>query len=180
MKKLYLRGVSLNNCKGFTKLYEIVEKNGGFIVSDWQEKIEPTYIYNYNDNEKLELVTYFTSYINFVLDGHLYYVQLNDNPFFPSYYEKKKIDSKGTASKDVYMNELNEIYFGYSTKDEDIEENAHRLFEFLKNAKLSERYHEYERKRVANLYDNGWHWEEIAKPGRRSIYKRVEFEEEGA
>lgn len=30
MKKLYLRSVRLNNCKGLTELYELVKKEGGY------------------------------------------------------------------------------------------------------------------------------------------------------
>ena len=177
MNKLYLRGVSLNNCKGLTELYNIIKQNGGYIVSDWREKIEPTYIYNYHDNDKLEIITYFTSYINFVLDGYLYYIQLEENPFFLGKLSKVKINDKMEASKDVYLDELDSVYFDYNMTKEEIKESALKLYEYVIKAKPSKKYVERTRKRVPNFYNDGWHWESVVKPERISTYKKVEFME---
>lgn len=177
MNKLYLSGVALNNCKGLNELYTIIKKEGGYIVSDWQEKINPTYIYNYHDNDKLEIKTYFTSYIHFVLDGYIYYIQLNDNPFFLGKFSKIQINQKGEASKDVYLDELDMVYFDYNMTKEEIKESARNLFEYLKKARPSKKYIERIRKRVLNIYDDGWHWEHVSKPERISSYKKVELME---
>lgn len=175
MNKLYLSGVALNNCKGLTELYNIIKKEGGYIVYDWQEKINPTYIYNYHDNDKLEIKTYFISYIHFVLDGYLYYIQLNDNPFFLGRFSKISIDQKGKASKDIYSDELDMVYFDYKMTKEEIKESALKLYEYLVKAKPSKKYVERTKKRVPNIYNDGWHWEYVVKPERISSYKKVEF-----
>lgn len=177
MEKLYLSGVALNNCKGLNELYNIIKKEGGYIVSDWQEKIKPTYIYNYHDNDKLEIKTYFISYIHFVLDGYLYYIQLNDNPFFLGKFSKIQINQKGEASKDVYLDELDAVYFDYNMTKEEIKESALKLYEYLAKAKPSKKYVERTKKRVPNIYNDGWHWEHVAKPERMSVYKKVGFVE---
>ena len=157
MNKLYLRGVGLNNCKGLTELYNIIKQKGDYIVSDWEEKIEPTYIYNYHDNDKLEIITYFTSYINFVLDGYLYYIQLEENPFFLGKISKVKINDKMEASKDVYLDELDAVYFDYNMTKEEIKESALKLYEYVIKAKPSKKYVERTRERVPNFYNDGWH-----------------------
>lgn len=175
MNKLYLKGIELNNCKGFAELYNIIKKEGGYIVSDWQEKEEPTYIYNYNDIDKLELITYFRDYIQFVLDGYLYYVQLNDNPLFIGRFSKVRINEKGEAAKNVYIDELDTVYFDYSMTEEEIKESAFNLYEYVTNAKPTKAYVERTKKRVPNIYDDGWHWEYITKFERKSTYKKVEL-----
>lgn len=177
MKKLYLRSVRLNSCKGLTELYELVKKESGYAVSDWRERIEPTYIYNSEDGNKFALVAHFTNYINFVLDGYLYDVELCDNPFFASHYSKVKINDKGVASKDIYMDDLNKVYFDYNMTDAAIKESAKELLEFLKKSEPSEKYVEREKKRICNFYDNGYHYEMVVKPERRGTYKKLELVE---
>lgn len=133
------------------KLKKIVKQNGGRV------KEEP-----YN--------SYFT-YIRFVLNGYMYYFQIDDNPFFPHYYIKTKVVD-GKYSLNTYMDELEErtwmkrLERYVRNTDECLEHVAEDLYETLLAAKESERYREEETKVVPNIYNSGTHTETVLKPER--------------
>lgn len=67
-----------------------------------------------------------TTYIRFVLDGYVYYYQVDENPFFPFSYEKTPL-VKGKYSRDACLVEdkkewLYGGFFGYRCSQEDIVE----------------------------------------------------------
>lgn len=110
------------------------------------------------------------NYIRFVLNGHMYYFQIDDNPLFPHYYIKTKVVD-GKYSLNTYMDELERTwmerleYLSRNT-DECLERVAEDLYKTLLAAEDSEKYREEEERRVPNIYNNGTHIEKVIKPER--------------
>lgn len=117
-----------------------------------------------------EHLPYF-NYIRFVLNGYMYYFQIDDNPFFPHYYIKTRVVD-GKYSLNTYMDELEERTWMKRLKryvrntDECLELVAEDLYKTLLAAKDSEKYREEETKIVGNIYNNGTHTERVPKPER--------------
>ena len=84
-----------------------------------------------------------TSYIKFVLDGILYYYQVDDNPFFEFYYTKapvqnNKIGSNINTYADCDAKEwVKDSLFKYACPEKDIKDAANFIFNMLTNAPLS-------------------------------------------
>lgn len=111
------------------------------------------------------------TYISFVLDGVYYAINLDDNPFFPFTYQKIRLDSDNCYRGDYYAEELHKSWLFSSLyrcgcSEDDIKEAACMLYNSLLNGKFSGEHVEKERRRVANVYDGGYHYETIIKPGR--------------
>ena len=111
-----------------------------------------------------------TSYINFVYDGFYYYYQVDNNPFFEFYYHKIPVNN-GRYSRDTYLTEdkkewLFDCFFSCECSFADVVEAANFIFNMLIQAKPSEIHRETTRKRVANTYDGGHHYETIRTPER--------------
>ena len=112
------------------------------------------------------------TYISFVLDGVYYSINLDDNPFFPFTYKKIRLDNDNCYRGDYYAEQLNKAWLFSSLyrcgcSEDDIKEAACMLYNSLLNGKFSGRAAaEKERRRVANTYNDGWHYETIVKPGR--------------
>ena len=114
-------------------------------------------------------------YIRFILDGYYYGVDFPDNPFFEFWTSKTKVREDNTISRDVYSDRLETNDFLWNcfvsisgkiaTKD-DRREAANIIFNKLITAKESEHYTETEKRRVANTYNSGYHYETIRKPER--------------
>lgn len=117
------------------------------------------------------------NYIRFVLNGYMYYFQIDDNPLFPHYYIKTKVVD-GKYSLNTYMDELEErtwmkrLERYVRNTDECLEHVAEDLYETLLAAKESERYREEETKVVPNIYNSGTHTERVFKPER---FAEVDF-----
>lgn len=138
------------------KLKKIVKQNGGHV------KEEP-------------YVSYFT-YIRFVLNGYMYYFQIDSNPFLPHCYTKTQVVD-GKYSLDIYMDDLQNTWMErleqYSRNtDECLEHVAEDLYKTLLAAKDSEKYRREETKVVGNIYNNGTHFERVPKPER---FANVDF-----
>lgn len=116
------------------------------------------------------------NYIRFVLNGYVYYFQIDDNPFFPHRYIKTKVVD-GKYSLNTYMDELERTwmerleYLSRNT-DECLELVAEDLYKTLLAAEDSEKYQEEEKRRVPNIYNNGAHIEKVIKPER---FAEVDF-----
>jgi hypothetical protein len=112
------------------------------------------------------------TYISFVLDGVYYSVSLDDNMFFPFTYQKIKLNSDNTYIGDYYAETLTKEWLFDSLlrcgcSEDDIKEAANMIFNSLCNGKFSGRCPaDRERRRVPNVYDGGYHYETIVKPGR--------------
>lgn len=137
------------------------------------------------DNESIQVL--FSNYINFKLDDYIYYIQLQDNPFFEDYIQKETIaEEKGgeyIVKYNHYMENLNKNWieeaegiksFYQTLSKKQIEILAKRLFEQIKNARPSEIV--TNKKRVSNYYNNGYHYENIREE-RKKTYKKITVEE---
>lgn len=113
-----------------------------------------------------------TSYISFAMNGLYYSYQLDDNPFLPFYYMKTPIEN-GTYSGDACLaNEpkpwLNDNSFiRYGCSDSEIETAAQAILALLLAAPLSTLRHDTQRTRVPNIYDSGYHFENVPVKERR-------------
>lgn len=86
-----------------------------------------------------------SNYLEFLLNGKLYYVELKDNPFFEFFYSKQEITDNKTKYK-VYCNNLEKDfmtfdYFGKVGKNR-IKKTALNLLEALENKKDCQVYEE--------------------------------------
>ena len=116
------------------------------------------------------------NYIRFVLNGYMYYFQIDDNPLFPHYYTKTKIVD-GKYSLDVYMDDLQNTWTKRLERlsrntNECLECVAEDLYKTLLAAEDSEKYKEEEERYVPNVYNNGTHIERVLRPER---FARVDF-----
>ena len=116
------------------------------------------------------------NYIRFVLDGYMYYFQIDDNPFFPHRYIKTPVVNE-KYSRDVYLDELQNAWMGRLEKyahntDECLEHVAEDLYKAMLAAKESEKYREEEYRTVPNIYNDGTHVEKVFKPER---FEKVDF-----
>lgn len=123
-------------------------------IKTYSEKLEALEKVN---NESIT-VTH-TSYIKFVLDGFIYYYQVDDNPFFEFYYSKTAVIS-GRYSRDTYSMEdkkewLYDCFFSATCNIEDVKEAANLIFNMLVSSAPSRIHREVKRQRVANIYDGG-------------------------
>lgn len=112
------------------------------------------------------------SYIHFVLDGVYYSLSLDDNFLFPFHYQKIKLDTDNTYRGDFYAEQFSKEWLFDSLlrcgcSEDDIKEAANMIYNSLCNGKFSGRCPaDSERRRVPNVYDGGYHYETIIKPGR--------------
>lgn len=113
-----------------------------------------------------------TSYISFAMNGLYYSYQLDSNPFLPFYYLKTPIEN-GTYSSDACLaNEpkpwLNDNSFiRYGCSDSEIETAAQAILSLLLAAPQSTFRHDTKRTRVPNIYDSGYHFENVPVKERR-------------
>ena len=170
--RLYLRAGEYNAARIISELADIVKNHGG--------RVKPTnkaIISDRSAEEKSDPINVtHTSYISFVLDGIYYYYQVNDNPFFDFYYIKTPIKN-GKYSRDAALETggkewLYDCFFGSNCGQQDIIEAANLIFNMLCNAPMSEIIRVGHKQRVANTYDDGWHFEMVYAPER---LEKVDF-----
>lgn len=112
-----------------------------------------------------------TSYISFAMNGLYYSYQLDSNPFFPFYYLKTPIEN-GTYSADACLEDdpkswaVNAL-LGFGCSDSEIETAAQAILAQLLAAPLSTLRHDTQRTRVPNIYDSGYHFENVPVKERR-------------
>ena len=137
------------------------------------------------DNEPIQVL--FSNYINFKLDNYIYYIQLQDNPFFEDYIQKETIaEEKGVeyiVKYNHYLENLSKKWieeaegiesFYQTLSKKQIKTLAERLFKQIKNARPSEIV--TNKKRVLNYCNNGYHYENIREE-RKKAYKKITVEE---
>lgn len=116
-------------------------------------------------------------YIKIHLNNVYYYLQFDDNPFFPFYFNKIKLDNNNSYSGDYCMEELKkedwlfDCFFKAGAAHEDIKEAANLIYNQLMIVPFSIQYKE--KKRVYNLYDNGYHYEYI--PTNKNRKTTIDF-----
>ena len=168
METLYLNKWEFNVSRVLTKLAEIVKERGGKVKRGHEAKVTTE---SFDD---FIHVTH-TSYITFVLDGVAYYFQSGDNPFFPCKYIKTPVRN-GKYSRDAYLEQGyvdNPPYGALSPKQ--VKMGAENLLEQLVTVEMSEIHHETKRTRVSNLYDGGWHYENVPVPERMEAISEKEW-----
>ena len=126
-------------------------------------------------NNKPIVVTH-TSYIEFVLDNVYYYYSVDDNPFFPFHYIKTPVKNN-MYSMDACAEEdpkewFYDCFLFRGCAKADIKEAANLIFNMLMNASCSYIRRDYVRQRVANIYDDGYHYENIMEKER---FGKIEF-----
>lgn len=117
-----------------------------------------------------------TSYISFIYDGFYYYYQMDDNPFFEFYYRKTPVQN-GCYSCDTYLTEdkkewLSNCFFSYDCSYADVIEAANFIFNMLVQAKPSQIHRESKKQRVANIYNDSYHYETVYSPER---FAKIDF-----
>jgi hypothetical protein len=118
------------------------------------------------------LKTRFTTWISFILDNVYYNLSLDDNPFFPFHLQKIKVNDLSYTG-DFYMEEIKKEWLfdcllSFHCTNDEIKEITNLLFNELQAAPLSGEYIETTRKRVPNLYNNGYHYETITTRNKRT------------
>lgn len=116
------------------------------------------------------------NYIRFILNGYMYYFQVDDNPLFPHYYNKTKIVD-GKYSLDAGLDDIGRVWLSRLKKwagntDECLACVAEDLYASLVLAKDSEIIRDKEKRRVPNTYNNGTHVEIVLAPER---FEKVDF-----
>lgn len=118
------------------------------------------------------------TYIIFTLNGFYYSIELNENPFFEFYYRKTPITANNERSRDAVGEELNkdflhDCFIMISEQKpgiaEDRKEAANMIFNQVTSAKPCKKAIESTRRRVANTYNSGYHYETIQ--GRERLEK---------
>lgn len=126
-------------------------------------------------NNQPVMVTH-TTYITFILDGYIYYYQLDENPFFDFIFTKTAINnnhySRDAVSELASKDWLYDCFFEPGCSPDDITEAAYLIFNQLVNAPESQIVRERTRKRGQNISNAGWHYEYVNKPGR---YEAVDW-----
>ena len=132
-KTLYLNNWEFNIARVLKRLEKVIDDNGGEFVSNYEKEFN-----NYkfiSRNTKQEIKAHFKNYMTFVLDGYLYYFQIDENPFSEFYIIKNPIENYISKSR-YYMEELtkNWVYdclFSTDCNEEEIKEIANLLFNEL-------------------------------------------------
>lgn len=178
MKKRFYGNVKFNACKIYNELHKIVTNHGGYYCSDWEKSREMYEVRRFDGGNQFEVITTnFIDWYAFILDNNYYYLEFEDNPFFESVFTKAPVLSDGRVSFDYYgdTNKLPNYFSWELLSDEETQKIALSLFDLLINANYSEHYTEYSKKRVANIYDNGFHYEKISRPERIKKLHKVEL-----
>lgn len=165
-QRLYLRPLDFNMCRIFNALSQIVENHGGSVKPQRCTAL----VSDRNMDESEPIRALHTGYITFTLDNTVYYFQIDQNPFFPFYFNKTPLRD-GKYSRDAGLEELSknwlyDCFWSSNCSQEDIVEAAHSIFNELCNAPLSKIIRSSTRKKVPNYYDGGWHWENVYEPER--------------
>lgn len=150
----------------FTGKVEIDEKRKAAInnaLAEYRAEIERLEAI---DNSPVKVSN--TSWVHFVLDGVFYDYSLPDNCFDDFRFYKTPVIG-GKVDKWCYpVDDPKEWYYDCFFSPEcskaDIVEAANLIFNLMVNAPMSKPYRETYRRRVANRYNDGYHYETIEKP----------------
>lgn len=150
---LYLTAWSFNVARILKRIEKLVFDNGGAIVSNWEKELttyhliprKETYSGEITYFEEKAITTNYKSYINFVLDGFIYSVSFDDNPFFEHYFQKIPVADDLKVKYKYYLEELNRDFlydclFHIDCNMEEIKEIANLIFNQLisfKNYKIA-------------------------------------------
>lgn len=150
-KTLYFNGWKFNAARLLQRIEKLVFDNGGAIVSTWEKELNTYNLIPTTTNYKFETTTYkdkaittnYINYINFVLDGCIYYIDFDDNPFFNHYFSKIPVKEDLKIVYKHYINDLNRDFmfdclFDINCSYEEIKEIANLIFNQILTAKNSQ------------------------------------------
>lgn len=154
------------------------------IENEKNEKLKAFYIEHNKDYIKAKENDYKSirqvnnaNYLQFYFNRNIYYIQLEENPFFPHKIQKMPCSDDLKVSYNYYLEDLKDDFlqnideYSYMT-DETIKEIAAKLFKQLKECRQSEVV--TQKKRVNNLYDSGYHYEYIKEKRNYQQFKKYE------
>lgn len=173
MEKLYLSNGGYSASLVIMELWNIIRERGGKVVSRYVDNRKPVEIHN-RDTEDRHIswfASWDSSYITFSLDGYIYYLQIDDNLFFPAKYQKKRAEN----GNQVYLEEMKKQYVDYGMTRDEAKEAAVKLLSFLESAECGEVVFSEEVMTVPNTYNDGWHEETVSKPEKDLTYREVEL-----
>ena len=164
-----------NNLKNNEHDEETTKKIQDYIEKNTKELNELKEI----NNDFIELR--YKNYLTFIIDNFVYYIQLDENPYFPWYIIKEQAETneKGEiiTRYNYYMEDLNKDFietydniqsFYEPTNDKQITEIATRLLNQVKNRKCCEIV--TNKRRVSNYYNNSYHYEYIKEERNKKYY----------
>lgn len=150
----------LNRLQQNSKIFTQYAENFVQIINDVKKQLDELEKIN-ND----PITVTHTSYITFVLDDTYYYYQVDDNPFFPFHYIKTPVKnnefSMDACAEEEQKEWLYDCFFFRNCAKADIKEAANLIFNMLMNAPCSYIRRVSVRQKVANIYDDGYHYENI-------------------
>lgn len=179
---LYFNGWRFNTARLLQRIEKLVFDNGGAIVSTWEKESTTYTLIPTTTNYKFEVAIYenkavttnYTNYINFVLDGYIYSIDFDDNPFFDHHFSKIPVKDNLKVEYKYYRNNLNRNFmfnclFDINCSYEEIKEIANLIFNQILTAKNSQ----IATTRRRHYYNgNKYYYENIPdkEPGYRQQY----------
>lgn len=158
------------------------------LTKEQKERVQNN-IKEYKQAKKIEnnfITSYFTTYLHFYYNDFIYYIQFNENSFFPYYVSKqfteKTITDDFITRYDCYMQEMDEtikdsildIIYDPFIKEEELQQKANELFNYLINLQHDEIITKKIRVNNSRYTNDGWHYE-YKKEEKIKKYKRMEL-----
>ena len=151
--------------KGRIKSLEDTNATAGYsekraaVIADLSGRVAELELFDNNP-----IPAYGQSWINFILDGKVYYLSLDNNPFFEFHYIKTPLRDDGTYSKDASVTEsdkswLLDVFFSHKATGDDRRDAAEKILRWLMVANDTPIIRKTKKVRVHNAYNDGWHTE---------------------
>ena len=182
MKKRYLRNFAYHQVNVVNKIADIIKNKGGVIVTYRPFKKEEITIYEIYNREiekmpKVETTYYgcFTTYIKFIYNGYVYYIEFPSNVFDDICVSKRECKNFVTTQRS-YMTKLEsscEIMEQMCSEQEYntsmYEDIAEKIISEIISMKMN-LYVERKKVRVSNVYNTGYHYESVVVPFSEKFY----------
>lgn len=129
--------------------------------------------------------------LEYIKDGYFYYIEYDENPFFPIHFRKVKVDESGNYTGIRYTSTSDEVNIrswknsrtlmftlGYdgifkTCDDSEIEEMAQFHYRQIKEVVEggAESGTIFDKKRIPNYYNSGYHYERVFDKSQINIFK---------
>lgn len=150
-------------------------------LEEYNRKYFSSYYEAIKRNYKYKKIVQCQNWLHFYYKGFIYYIEIDENPFFEHYITKKRAEKEGEnyivkycyysqELKNTIINKINSTAF---ISDKEIKKIAKRFLKEILEQKESEIVKT--RKRVENLYNRGYHYETIKE---EKISRYIKLEEE--
>ena len=165
-QRLYLAPWNYNAARVYKELERLIIEKGGRVKPAGKTALITCR--NGDENQQPIPVTR-NHFISFVLGDDYYSYTTSDNPFFDWHYCKVHITDGKFFKGNAFMENAPHDWFWDSMCRPDchyetICHAAEKILAFLTEAKHSEHYYDSEVRLVPNVYDGGYHEENIRKP----------------